>query len=114
MRATGERASGRRRHVPVDSPPLHYKDNASERRDIEKRVTFDRHQVRLHPGGEASDPVAEAKRLRNTQPDPPSLVEGAMETASIVVLRQRPRSLPGKERRGQLPVPEQASLFVFS
>ena len=59
-------------------------------------------------------PVAEAKRLRNTQPDPASLVEDAMETASIVVFRQRPRSLPGKDRRGRLAVPEQASLFGFS
>jgi len=41
-------------------------------------------------------------------------VEGAMDTASIVVFGQRPQSLSGKRRRGRLAVPEQESLFGFS
>ena len=52
--------------------------------------------------------------LMNTQPDPASLVEGAMDTASIVVFGQRPQSLSGKRRRGRPVVPEQASLFSLS
>ena len=49
--------------------------------------------------------------LRETQPDPSSPVEGAMDTASIVVFGQRPQSLSGKKRRGRLTVPEQGLLF---
>jgi len=52
--------------------------------------------------------------LLETQPDPASLVEGAMDAASIVVFGQRPQSLSGKRRRGRPAVPEQASLFGFS
>ena len=52
--------------------------------------------------------------LLDTQPDPARLVEGVMDTASIVVFGQRPQSLSGKRRRGRLAVPEQASLFGFS
>jgi len=52
--------------------------------------------------------------LPDTRPDPVSLVEGAMDTGSIVVFGQRPQSLSGKRRRGRLAVPEQASLFGFS
>ena len=52
--------------------------------------------------------------LLDTQPDPAGLVEGAMDTASIVVFGQRPQSLSGKRRRGRPAVPEQASLFGFS
>ena len=52
--------------------------------------------------------------LQETQPDPTSLVEAAMDTASIVVFGQRPQSLSGKRRRGRSSVPEQASLFGFS
>jgi hypothetical protein len=51
--------------------------------------------------------------LLETQPDPTSLVEGAMDTASIVVFGQRPQSLANKRRRGRPVVPEQASLFGF-
>ena len=51
--------------------------------------------------------------LLDTQPAA-SLVEGAMDAASIVVFGQRPQSLSGKRRRGRLAVPEQASLFGFS
>ena len=50
--------------------------------------------------------------LMNTQPDPASLVEGARDTASIVVFGQRPQPLSGKRRRGRSAVPEQASLFT--
>jgi hypothetical protein len=52
--------------------------------------------------------------LLETQSAPASLVEGAMDTASIVVFGQRPQSLSGKRRRGRPVVPEQASLFGFS
>ena len=51
--------------------------------------------------------------LLETQPDPTSLVEGAMDTASIVVFGQRPGSL-AKKRRTKPVVPEQASLFSLS
>src|SRR5208282_558550 len=51
--------------------------------------------------------------LLDTQPDPASLVEGAMDTASIVVFGQRPGSL-AKRRRTKPVVPEQASLFSLS
>ena len=49
----------------------------------------------------------------DTQPDPASLVEGAMDTASIVVFGQRPGSL-ARKRRAKPVVPEQASLFSLS
>jgi hypothetical protein len=51
--------------------------------------------------------------LPDTQPNPASLVEGAMDTASIVVFGQRPGSL-AKKRRTKPVVPEQASLFTLS
>ena len=52
--------------------------------------------------------------LLDTQPGPASLVEGAMDTASIVVFGRRPESLSGRRRRGRPVVPEQASLFSLS
>src|SRR5437879_4994398 len=52
--------------------------------------------------------------LLDTRPDPASLVEGAVDPASIVVFGQRPQALSGKRRRGRPVVPEQASLFGFS
>ncbi|MGB8989580.1 MAG: hypothetical protein WCC37_23480 [Candidatus Sulfotelmatobacter sp.] len=52
--------------------------------------------------------------LLETQPAPSSLIEGAMETTSVVVFGQRPQVLSGKRRRGRPAVPEQASLFGFS
>ena len=52
--------------------------------------------------------------LLDTQPDPASLVEGAMETASIVVFGQRLQSSSGRRRRVRLAVPEQGSLFGCS
>jgi hypothetical protein len=50
--------------------------------------------------------------LLETQPAPTSLMEGAMDTTSVVIFGQRP--LSGKRRRGRPDVPEQASLFGFS
>jgi hypothetical protein len=44
--------------------------------------------------------------LLEPQPDPTSLVEGAMDTASIAVFGQRPQALSGKRRRGRPAVPE--------
>ena len=55
----------------------------------------------------------EAPGMLETQPDPTSLVQGAMDTASIVVFGQRPQTLSGK-RRARSAVPEQASLFSLS
>jgi hypothetical protein len=52
--------------------------------------------------------------LLDTQLAPASLVEGAIDAASIVVFGQRPQSLSGKRRRGRPAVPKQASLFGFS
>ncbi|HYW40049.1 MAG TPA: hypothetical protein VE957_18205 [Terriglobales bacterium] len=52
--------------------------------------------------------------LLETQSDPTSLVEGAMDAASIVVFGQRPQSLSGRRRRGRPAVPAQASLFSLS
>src|SRR5437899_2139159 len=52
--------------------------------------------------------------LLETQPDPTSLIEGAMDTTTIVVFGQRPQSLLDKRRRGRPVVPEQASLFSLS
>ena len=52
--------------------------------------------------------------LLDTEPGPASLVEGAMDTTSIVVFGQRPQALSGKRRRGRPTVPEQTSLFGFS
>ena len=52
--------------------------------------------------------------LVETQSAPASLVEGAMDTASIIVFGQRPQAVSGKRRRGRPTVPEQASLFGFS
>ena len=52
--------------------------------------------------------------LLETESDPASLIEGAMEHASVVVFGQRPQVLSGKRRRVRPAVPEQASLFGFS
>jgi hypothetical protein len=52
--------------------------------------------------------------LLEDQSDPAGLVEGAMDSASIVVFGQRPQALSGKRRRGRPVVPKQASLFGFS
>jgi len=52
--------------------------------------------------------------LQDTQPDSASLVERAMDAASIVVFGQRPQSLSGRRRRGKPVVPAQASLFSLS
>jgi hypothetical protein len=49
--------------------------------------------------------------MLETQPEPTSLVQSAMDTASIVVFGQRPQTLSGKRRRARSAVPEQASLF---
>jgi hypothetical protein len=51
--------------------------------------------------------------LLDTQPNPASLVEGAMDSASIVVFGQRQGTL-AKKRRTKPVVPEQASLFSLS
>jgi hypothetical protein len=52
--------------------------------------------------------------MLETQPEPTSLVQGAMDTASIVVFGQRPQTLSGKRRRARSAVPEQPSLFSLS
>jgi len=81
-----------------------------------RALTAEHHK--LFPGRSHSDDDASSIEvpsiLLDTQSDPASLVEGAMDTASIVVFGQRPQSLSGKRRRGRPVVPEQASLFGFS
>jgi hypothetical protein len=82
------------------------------------RALSTEHQ-KLFPTSSHSDDDAPSVELPgillDTQPDSPAgLVEGAMDTASIVVFGQRPQSLSGKRRRGRPAVPEQASLFGFS
>jgi hypothetical protein len=81
------------------------------------RALSTEHQ-KLFPTNSRSDddalPIEMPCVLLDTQPDPARLVEGAMDTASIVVFGQRPQSLSGKRRRGRPAVPEQASLFGFS
>jgi hypothetical protein len=81
------------------------------------RALSTEHQ-KLFPTNSHSDdgalPIEMPGVLLDTQPDPARLVEGAMDTASIVVFGQRPQSLSGKRRRGRLAVPEQASLFSLS
>jgi hypothetical protein len=52
--------------------------------------------------------------LLGTEPAPASLVESAIDAASIVVFGQRPQALSSKRRRGRPVVPEQASLFGLS
>ena len=49
-----------------------------------------------------------------TQPAPASLVEEAIDAASIVVFGQRPLSLSGKRRRARSKIAEQPSLFSLS
>src|SRR5580698_546856 len=57
---------------------------------------------------EISDP------LLDPQTAPGSLVEEALDSASIVVFGQRPQSVSSKTRRRKIAVPKQASLFGFS
>src|ERR1700757_1242767 len=52
--------------------------------------------------------------LLTTESDPPSLVEEALDSSSVLIFGQRPESLSGGRRRGRPSVPEQASLFNFS
>jgi superfamily II DNA or RNA helicase len=52
--------------------------------------------------------------LLDARSDPASLVEGALDSAPMVVFGQRPQSLSGKRRRARQAVPEQASLFGFN
>jgi len=81
------------------------------------RALSTEHQ-KLFPTNSHSDddasPMEMPGILLDTQPDPASLVEEAMDTASIVVLGQRPQSLSGKRRRARSAVPEQRSLFSLS
>ena len=80
------------------------------------RALSTEHQ-KLFPANSHSDDdpssIAMPGILLDTQPAPASLVEGAIDAASITVFGQRPQSLSGKRRRGRPPVPEQASLFGF-
>jgi hypothetical protein len=80
------------------------------------RALGSEHQ-KLFPTSSYSDhdapPIELPGILLHSQPEPAGLVEGAMDTASVVVFGQRP-PLSGKKRRGRPAVPEQASLFGFS
>ena len=79
------------------------------------RALSTEHQ-KLFPGRSHDDDDASTQMpgiLLDTQSDPAGLVEGAMDTALIVVFGQRPGSL-AKKRRTKPVVPEQASLFSLS
>jgi len=80
------------------------------------RALSTEHQ-KLFPGSPQNDDdcasIEIPGSLLDTQPDPASLVEGAMDTASIVVFGQPPESL-ARKRRARPVVPEQASLFSLS
>jgi hypothetical protein len=68
------------------------------------RALSTEHQ-KLFPRNSHSDddasPIEMTGILLDKQPDPASLVEGAMDTASVAVFGQRPQSLSGKRRRGR-------------
>jgi len=93
------------------------RDGIGETADAVWRALNTEHQ-KLFPTNSHRDDDASAIEvpgiLLETQSDPTSLVEGAMDAASIVVFGQRPQSLSGRRRRGRPAVPEQASLFGFS
>jgi hypothetical protein len=76
------------------------------------RALSTEHQ-KLFPGSSHSDDDGASIEMPDTQPNPASLVEEAMDTASVVVFRQRPDSL-ARKRRARPVVPEQASLFSLS
>ena len=77
------------------------------------RALSSEHQ-KLFPTNSRSDDDASSIEmpgiLLDTQLAPASLVEGAIDAASIVVFGQRPQSLSGRRRRGRPAVPEQALL----
>jgi superfamily II DNA or RNA helicase len=76
------------------------------------RALSTEHQ-KLFPTTARCDDAAfsEENILVSTQDDPASLIEGAFDTAPILVFGQRPESLSGRRRRTRPAVPEQASLF---
>jgi hypothetical protein len=92
------------------------RDGIGDSADSVWRALSTEHQ-RLFPGNSHSHDDASsiemAGILLDTHPNPASLVEGAMVTASIVVFGQRPGSL-ARKRRARPVVPEQASLFSLS
>ena len=93
------------------------RNGIGESADAVWRALNTEHQ-KLFPTTARSDdetsPIETPGILLETQPDPTSLMEGAMDTAYIVVFGQRPEGLSGKRRRGRLAIPEQGSLFGFS
>ena len=92
------------------------RNGIGETADSVWRALSAEHQ-KLFPGKSRSDDDGlsiEMPGMLETRPDPTSLVQGAMDTASIVVFGQRPQTLSGKRRRARSAVPEQASLFSLS
>lgn len=72
---------------------------------------------KLFPTCRSQDETSSAEMPRillETQHEPSSLVEGAMDTASIAVFGQRPQSSSRKRRRTRSAVREQPSLFSLS
>ena len=65
-------------------------------------------------GDDAGSSVELPGVLLDTESDPASLVEGAMDHAPLVVFGQRQQFLSAKRRRVRVAVPEQPSLFGFS
>jgi hypothetical protein len=69
---------------------------------------------KLFPRNSDSDhtPLIDAPpSLLGTRSDPAGLVEEAIESSSVLIFGQRPRSLTGRRPRGKPSVPEQATLF---
>jgi hypothetical protein len=93
------------------------RNGIGETADAVWRALNTEHQ-KLFPTNSHSDDDASSIKmpgiLLDTQSDVAGVIEGATDTASIVVFGQRPQSLSGKKRRGRLAVPEQPSLFGLS
>jgi len=92
------------------------RNGIGETADSVWRALTAEHQ-KLFPGKSPGDDDGlsiEVPDMLETQTNPTSLVQGAMDTASIVVFGQRPQTLSGKRRRVRCAVPEQASLFSWS
>jgi hypothetical protein len=85
------------------------RNGIGETADSVWRALTAEHQ-KLFPGKSLGDDDG-VPDILETQTNPTSLVQNAMDTASIVVFGQRPQTLSGKRRRVRSTVPEQAWLF---
>ena len=93
------------------------RNGIGETADSVWRALTAEHQKLFPRNSRSEDETSSAEMpgiLLETQHEPRSLVEAAMDGASIDVFGQRPQALSGKRRRARPVVPEQASLFGFS